>query len=120
MPFLILSRTITAADPDASAVPPTPCNPMCTSLTIGAISDKGGAQIQLSINWIDSADNYIGSFGPITLVAEKVASWAGGFRAFPSDGGEATYHVGGYAALIQVIALSNPSTAKWTLTAGAQ
>ena len=117
--FSMPARAISGPDPDASKVPPVVCSPGCTSLTVGALCDTAGAQLQISISWTDSLGNYLGTIGPILLVAEKVASWGASFRGFNSDGTEPIYHVGGYYAYVQVMG-PTPLVGKWSLTGGAQ
>jgi len=124
MAFLLPVRTITAPDPDASAVPPVALTG-CSTLSVGGTASAAGARLVFTIVFVDSIPGantqpaaVLGTLKAQVLVTGSAPDFGKLFLGSSDSGLEPTYHCAGQYALIQVTAIS-PAGVTWQLGAAA-
>lgn len=99
-----------------------PCE-LAQSISVGAVSDTIGAQLDFEITFLDGAGNDVGDIPPNTLVCGALPNWPITspptlYRGLPQANPDPSFHVAGVTAIISVSRVTPKATGgvvNWTL-----
>ena len=101
-----------------------PCD-LAESISVGAVSDTAGAQLDFEITFLDSLGNDVGDTQPITLACGTALNWplstpATLYRGIPQTNPDPSFHASGVNAIVSISRVtpgSAPGTpVNWTVS----